>query len=93
MQESDKVAVVKSCLLRARARPYPCRWKKEELVDDKYTSLSIEKVVEELKQRYLIWVFPTGDFEPYMGPYIGTNHFYNAGLLKAWSREYECKKW
>jgi hypothetical protein len=74
-------------------RPYPCRWKKEELVDDKYTSLSIEKVVEELKQRYLIWVFPTGDFEPYMGPYIGTNHFYNAGLLKAWSRVYECKKW
>ena len=74
-------------------RPYPCRWKTEELVDDNFTSSSVENVIEELKKRYLIWVFPDGEFEPYMGPYIGTNHFYNAGLLKAWSRVYECKKW
>lgn len=74
-------------------RPYPCRWRKDELVDNNFTSSKVDEVVDELKKRYLIWVFPDGSFEPYMGSYIGTNHFYNAELLKAWSRIYECKKW
>jgi hypothetical protein len=74
-------------------KPYPCRWNIEELINEHFTLKEVEKVIEELKRRYLIWVFPSGEIEPYMGPYIGTNHFYEAGLLKVWARRYEKKNW
>jgi len=74
-------------------KPYPCTWKLEELLNKNITKEAVEKAVSELRQRFLVWIFPNGDLEPYMGPFIGTNHFVNAGLIKAWARRYELMTW
>jgi len=74
-------------------KPYPCRWKVEELLNEHLTKKEVEKAVSELRKRSLIWVFPNGEIEPYMGPFIGTNHFLEAGLVRAWARRYELKTW
>jgi hypothetical protein len=73
--------------------PYPCRWKIKELVNEHITRKGAEEAISELRKRSLIWVFPEQEIEPYMGPFIGVNHFIEAGLIRAWARRYEPKQW
>jgi len=74
-------------------KPYPCTWRTKELLNERLSREAVETAITELRKRSLIWVFPNGNIEPYMGPFIGTNHFVEAGLVRAWARRYEPKRW
>jgi len=75
-------------------KPYPCKWTIEELVGEHLTRVEVEKAIIELRDRGpMVWVFPDGHLEPYMGPFIGTNYYVEAGLIRAWARRYEPKSW
>jgi hypothetical protein len=73
--------------------PRPGTWMIDELLDKHITKAESEKAIAELKKRSVIWVFPNGNIEPYMGPHIGTNHFLESGQVRAWARRYELRKW
>ena len=63
------------------------------MLNDNLSREEVEKAITELGDRFVIWVYPNGDIEPYMGPFIGTNHFVEADLVRAWARRYEPKIW
>lgn len=73
--------------------PRPGTWKLDELLDKHTTKGEVEKAIAELKKRSVVWVFPNGDIEPYMGPFIGANHFLESGQVRAWARRYELREW
>ena len=73
--------------------PRPGTWMIDELLDKHITKAESEKAIAELKKRSVIWVFPNGDIEPYMGPHVGANHFLESGQVRAWARRYELRKW
>jgi len=56
-------------------------------------SEKVKEAISELKKRSIIWVFPNGEIEPYMGPFIGTNHFFDSGQMRAWAKKYELRDW
>ena len=75
-------------------KPYPPMWRPEELLTENITQEGIDNAITELRNRGpIIWMFPDGHFEPYMGPFIGTNYFIEAGLVRAWARKYEPMDW
>ena len=74
-------------------KPRPGTWRLEELLDEHLTLAGVEEAVSELKKRSLIWGFPNGEIEPYMGPFIGTNHFVDSGQMRAWAKRYELREW
>jgi hypothetical protein len=74
-------------------KPYPCTWKIEEFLNEHLTSEKVKEAIFELKKRSIVWVFPNGEIEPYMGPFIGTNHFFDSGQMRAWAKKYELRDW
>jgi hypothetical protein len=74
-------------------KPHPGKWMPEELSNTNITDIGVKEAVKELKDRSLVWVFPDRSIEPYTGPIIGTSHFLEAGLMRAWSRKYQNSEW
>ena len=74
-------------------KSYPGTWRLEELLDEYLTLEEVEIAISELKKRSIIWIFPNGEIEPYMGPFIGNNHFVDSGQIRSWAKRYELREW